>query len=817
MTVYSIKPRFQALLRPAVIFAARRGVTANRVTILAAAGSVGVGIVLAWAAVHAVWSLFVLLPAWLLFRMALNAADGMLAREHGQASAIGAYLNELADVVSDAALYAPLALVPPFGAASVGLVILLATLTEFAGALGPSVGAPRQYQGPLGKSDRAVLFGAIGLWIAIAGPPAPLLAFLMPGAAALLAVTIVNRIRAGVAQASGGVTLALKAARADKVADTSAADPAHGASTPTPLSLRRCEDGWVDLSDGYRLFYRHWPSEERLGAIVLLHRGHEHSGRVAHLADELDCPGHDIFAWDARGHGRSPGARGYSPSFDRSVRDLDEFIAHLGTVHGWQPDAIAVVAQSVGAALAAAWVHDYAPRIRALVLASPAFSVRLYVPFARAGLALMRKLRGEFVVNSYVKPGLLTHDPERAESFRRDPLITRAISVNVLLGLYETSDRVVADARAITLPVQLLVSGDDWVVRQPIQHRFFEQLGSGVKERHVLPGFYHDTLGEKDRSRAVALVRHFLLERFAEKPGRVSAVDADLRGYTRDEAERLATPLHPWSPSGLRWRLVRAGLRLAAPLSDGIRLGHETGFDSGSTLDYVYRNQALGFGPVGRLIDRAYLDSPGWSGIRQRKAHVEELLGAGAARLSVAGLPVRLLDIAAGHGRYVLDAVAGWPSPPDSILLRDYSALNVEAGRRLIAERGLQAVARFEPGDAFDGEALASVAPSPTLVVVSGLYELFADNALIRRSLAGLARAMPQDACLVYTNQPWHPQLAFIARALTSHRGGEAWVMRRRTQAEMDDLVAEAGFRKLTQRIDGGGIFTVSLAVRERA
>jgi hypothetical protein len=105
--------------------------------------------------------------------------------------------------------------------------------------------------------------------------------------------------------------------------------------------------------------------------------------------------------------------------------------------------------------------------------------------------------------------------------------------------------------------------------------------------------------------------------------------------------------------------------------------------------------------------------------------------------------------------------------------------------------------------------------PRPTLGVVSGLYELFADNEGVRRSLAGLAAAIAPGGYLVYTGQPWHPQLELIARSLTSHRAGRPWVMRRRTQAELDGLVSDAGFRKLEQRIDDWGIFTVSLAIRE--
>ena len=123
-----------------------------------------------------------------------------------------------------------------------------------------------------------------------------------------------------------------------------------------------------------------------------------------------------------------------------------------------------------------------------MVLASPAFRVKLYVPFARPGLALMQKLRGNFFVQSYVKAKFLTHDPERIASYDSDPLLSRAISVNILLGLYDTAERVVADAQAITVPTQLLISGSDWVVHHGPQHAFFDRLGSARKEKHVLAG-----------------------------------------------------------------------------------------------------------------------------------------------------------------------------------------------------------------------------------------------------------------------------------------------------------------------------------------
>ncbi|QEX15802.1 hypothetical protein FRZ44_10890 [Hypericibacter terrae] len=579
--------------------------------------------------------------------------------------------------------------------------------------------------------------------------------------------------------------------------------------------MRPVEEHKFLTHDGVELFYRYWPAAGApRGAVVLFHRGHEHSGRVAHLPDELDLPDFAFFAWDARGHGRSPGERGFSPSLGSSVRDVQTFIDHVATGHGIAIEDMAVIAQSVGAVLAATWAHDYAPKIRALVLASPAFKVKLYVPFARPGLGLMRKLRGHFYVQSYVKAKFLSHDPERIASFDSDPLITRAISVDILLQLYRTAERIVADARAITIPTQLLISGADWVVHHGPQHRFYERLGTPIKERHILPGFYHDTLGEKDRKLAIDKARTFILARFAAPLNRPSLLDADKFGYTRDESDALASPLPPLSPRGLYWAGMRNNLKLGGLISDGIALGHKTGFDSGSTLDYVYRNKPTGLGPIGRAADKSYLDSPGWRGIRQRKIHVEELIRIAMARLQAAGSPIRMMDIAAGHGRYVLESLDGSPIKPNSILLRDYSDINVAAGRALIEQKGLGAIARFEQADAFDRASLAAVTPRPTLAVVSGLYELFADNDMIRRSLAGVADAVDAGGYLVYTGQPWHPQLELIARALTSHRQGQAWIMRRRTQAEMDQLVAHAGFRKLEQRIDEDGIFTVSLAQR---
>lgn len=198
MSLYQLKPAFQGLLRPLVKGLARSGVTANQVTLTAGIVSVALGIWLCLQHEQRAW--FLLLPAWFLLRMAFNAVDGMLAREHGQQSPLGAYLNELSDVVSDSALYLPLAFIAPFGWVGVGAVILAAAVSEYAGVLGLMVGASRRYDGPLGKSDRALVFGALGLWVGLGGALPAWTAWLMPLLVVLIVFTTINRVRKGLAE-----------------------------------------------------------------------------------------------------------------------------------------------------------------------------------------------------------------------------------------------------------------------------------------------------------------------------------------------------------------------------------------------------------------------------------------------------------------------------------------------------------------------------------------------------------------------------------------------------------------------------------------
>lgn len=191
MTIYDLKPRFQSLLRPACQVLARAGVTPNQVTLVALGLSVSAGLLITLNT-QAQWPLL-LLPAVLFLRMALNALDGMLAREHHQQTSFGAVLNELGDVISDAVLYLPLATRPQFSNALIVGIVTLAMLSEMTGVVAVQIGGHRRYDGPMGKSDRAFCLGGLALLAGLGIRATPWIPCILWMLVLLLGLTIYNR------------------------------------------------------------------------------------------------------------------------------------------------------------------------------------------------------------------------------------------------------------------------------------------------------------------------------------------------------------------------------------------------------------------------------------------------------------------------------------------------------------------------------------------------------------------------------------------------------------------------------------------------
>lgn len=199
-SIYDLKPGFQSLLRPVTRRLADYGVSANQVTVFAMLLSMAAGAcIVQWPTRH--WPLLVV-PAMLFVRMALNAIDGMLAREHDMKSNLGAILNEIGDVLSDSALYLPLALVPGIHPELVVIIVLLAAISEMSGVVALQVGSSRRYDGPMGKSDRAFVFGLLCLLLGCGVQPGPWLNLILGAILLLVVVTICNRSKKALRESS---------------------------------------------------------------------------------------------------------------------------------------------------------------------------------------------------------------------------------------------------------------------------------------------------------------------------------------------------------------------------------------------------------------------------------------------------------------------------------------------------------------------------------------------------------------------------------------------------------------------------------------
>jgi SAM-dependent methyltransferase len=278
----------------------------------------------------------------------------------------------------------------------------------------------------------------------------------------------------------------------------------------------------------------------------------------------------------------------------------------------------------------------------------------------------------------------------------------------------------------------------------------------------------------------------------------------------------LKRPLPPLQAKAIKFNLARLFIRTMGRLATGIEIGCTYGFDSGVMLNHVYENKAEGRFLIGRLIDRIYLNAPGWAGIRNRgellgDVIIAQVMKIAAERQSV-GLAqtIRLADLACGGGRYLLAALRTLQDAGINVqaTLRDYRDENVQKARENAAAAGIEAA--IEPGDAFCDADLDRLS-SQALVIVSGLHEIIDDDECVMHHFAQIARLLEPGGCLIVTVQPDHPQVEFIARVLTSH-SGRPWAMRLRSVELISTWAKDAGFVIDTVSMEARGIFGVLLA-----
>jgi alpha-beta hydrolase superfamily lysophospholipase len=549
--------------------------------------------------------------------------------------------------------------------------------------------------------------------------------------------------------------------------------------------------------DESEIFYREWNYQPQQKSIVMIHRGHEHSERLNDIAQSPQFSHYNIFAFDLRGHGYTKTKT--SSVFMDYVRDMDSFAHFLQSKYEVKISDIFVIANSIGGVIASAWAHDFAPRIAGMALLAPAFKINLIVPLANEMITLGTKLKKGLIIKSYVKSTMLTHDPEQQKAYDTDPLITRSIDAELLIDLAKAGKRLVDDAEAIGIPTLILSAEKDQVVFNKEQKNFHYKIDTDLKEYTVLPNFFHGILFETGKEMVYDRIKAFAEKCFAHIPEE-SSLSPDR--FSVKEYQNLQNKLG----NNLNFKFQKWSLSKIGKISTGMAIGLKHGFDSGISLDYVYHNQPQGKLGFGKMMDKNYLEAIGWKGIRIRKQHLIQLLEHNIQTLLKEGRKVKILDIAGGTGNYLFDIKEKYPQT--EIVINEFVKANIEIGEKVIQEKKYEHI-RFTNFDCFDPETYKKLNFEPNITIVSGILELFGDNEMAGKAIQGVASVSEKNAYVVYTGQPWHPQLKMIAYVLNNHKN-EDWIMRRRSQKELDRVMLFNGIQKENMLIDDFGIFTVS-------
>ena len=562
------------------------------------------------------------------------------------------------------------------------------------------------------------------------------------------------------------------------------------------------ENLFFNTFDGNKIFYRVWNFEKNKKTLIIIHRGHEHSERLNGLAQDKKFLKYNIFAYDLRGHGYTEVKS--SPNSMDYVRDLDTFVKHLKNEYQIKEEDIFIVANSIGGVILSAYVHDFAPNIAGIALLAPAFEIKLYIPFAKQLVTLLTKIKKDAKVMSYVKAKVLTHDIEEQNKYNSDKLINKEINAKLLLDLDNMGKRLVEDSMAIELPTIIFSAEKDYVVKNSAQKKFFLNLSSKKREFVELKNFYHGIIFEKERQKVYEMLDEFIQDVFKNQN---TSIDVSTREFSRKEYERIALEEYPLSEK-IFYSIQKFSMKTFGFLSKGMSLGLKYGFDSGISLDYIYKNQANGKLLIGKLIDKFYLNQIGWVGVRQRKKNLLALIEEKIDNLGEEN--VKILDVAGGTGNYLFDIKEKYPKV--KILINEFKKSNIEVGEEVIKRNNWENIS-FVNYDCFDKETYKKIDFTPNIVIISGVFELFEDNNMLENTISGVAEILDKNGVVIYTGQPWHPQLKQIALVLNSHKGdGKSWLMRRRSVKELDSLFENYGLKKEKMLIDNEGIFTVSSA-----
>jgi len=560
--------------------------------------------------------------------------------------------------------------------------------------------------------------------------------------------------------------------------------------------------------DGLTLFYRfREPNNDYNKTLLFLHRGHEHSGRIMSIAESLAQQEYWCFSFDLRGHGRSRGTRAWAPNFESWVKDLNCFIGHIHKVYGITTNDTILVANSIGSVMAVNWILNYGSNLRGCILGAPAFSIKLYIPLALPFLKLLSKVTKHQFVTSYVRSSLLTRDKKQAEAYDADPLITKKIGVNLLVTLFDAYKRCFKRLEDFEVPVLLFTAKNDFIVHNKTHIAFINKIASKNKKHIILQDFRHAIFHEQQQYKIIDPCNRFIEALFNNSKIQLPAVIPEARQHTVLEYQKLVA--QGSTVKQLYYASYRYLFKKIGSLSDGVSVGLKHGFDSGISLDYIYLNKASGRNRLGRIIDNVYLNSVGWKGIRTRKKHLKNSLIAITQLLNERGVEPVIFDIASGPGRYLFE-LQSEAQFSIRLYLNDLDINAVNYAKQLTNDFNANSTVLMNQ-NVFDTIKPENFKTAPNIIIISGLFELYENNNHVHKVISNMYSLLADGGYIVYTGQPWHPQIELIARLL-NNRNGQRWIMRRRIQSELDQLIESSGFEKLSTESDDLGIFTVSCA-----
>ncbi|MBI4971592.1 MAG: alpha/beta hydrolase [Candidatus Omnitrophica bacterium] len=275
----------------------------------------------------------------------------------------------------------------------------------------------------------------------------------------------------------------------------------------------KLEEGFFTTYDGTKLFFRAWLAENLDHPVFFMHGLHEHSGRYDSIVKKLDLPHFSYFSFDQRGHGLSEGERGYGLGIDQFVTDMEVFWEFVITRWPMVPKRnIIWIGHSFGGLWSLRYAIKHPEHIKALVLSSPCLGIKTWVPYLEWAFAWLATPFPKSGMHSFVFHDLLSHDPEERQLHREDRLIHNRIGFVLLRDSLIAMPETVRRAPEIKMPLLVLISGEDYVVKAGESLKFFENAGSLEKEKYLFPGFFHELIREKDWRKPISLMRDFLLK-----------------------------------------------------------------------------------------------------------------------------------------------------------------------------------------------------------------------------------------------------------------------------------------------------------------